>query len=360
MYKKLGFFLSIVVAMVLAGAGCINLGGSTATGPTGMFRSGDKGESWQQITTYPTAQGVQSIAGVRVTKLFNDPSDPKAFYLGSRGQGLYYTYDSGNTWQSFSQLAGKFIYSVAVDPKNKCNIYASDGANIYQTNDCGRNWGLSYTEQLSGTNVIALGVDYGDSRKIYAAEDTGDVLQSDNWGQGWHVVKRFSFSLKDMVVDNNQSGRIYVAAAARGLWRSDDGGSNWIDLNQAFASYSNSTQFFRLVLNPAQANSLFWISKYGILRSDDAGSTWTDLKLITPPGSVDIYGFSINPVNQKEIYYTGTILNSDGTPVRSTFYRSTDGGVNWVTKKLPTNTIPVTMRMPPDGSQLFLGFTLLK
>ena len=47
---------SFSAALVLLGAGCITLGG-TAAGPMGMFRSLDKGETWQATTAYPTTQG---------------------------------------------------------------------------------------------------------------------------------------------------------------------------------------------------------------------------------------------------------------------------------------------------------------
>ena len=128
----------------------------------------------------------------------------------------------------------------------------------------------------------------------------------------------------------------------------------------AICYYTDSLSFYRLTLNPGQRDSLFWISKYGILRSNDAGETWSDMKLLTPPGSVNIYAFAINPKNQKEIYYTGTILGPKNEHLRSTFYRTVDGGENWVTKKLPTNSIPIQFVMNTENSsQLFLGFTSL-
>ncbi len=48
------------------------------------------------------------------------------------------------------------------------------------------------------------------------------------------------------------------------------------------------------------------------------------------------------------------------TNVKSTFYKSSDGGNNWVTRKLPSNTVPVYMSVhPTNSSMIFLGFTLL-
>ena len=122
----------------------------------------------------------------------------------------------------------------------------------------------------------------------------------------------------------------------------------------------NAKTFYRLIMHPSQKDSLFWVSKYGILRSNDAGATWNDLKLITPPGSVNIFAFAISPKDSREMYYTGTILNEKNVPVRSTFYKTADGGTNWVTKKLPSTAIPTALWVHPDKTNtLFIGFTLL-
>ncbi len=362
MRTKLIILSSLVAAVVLTGASCISIGGisSSAQGPMGVFRSTDSGENWQPISALPTAKGVGSMAGIKVFRLYNDPSDANAYYLATRGQGMYFTYNNGETWQAISALAGKFIYGFAIDPKDKCTMYASDGQHVYKTTDCARAWSLTYTEERPTQRFVSLAVDYGDSNLIYGAELGGDIVISNDAGRSWRPIKRFGFELQHLVADPQTAKRVYVASYRNGLFRSDDGGITWVDLNQGLSAFNESKVFYRLALNPGKINSLFWISKYGILRSDDAGSTWTELKLLTPPGNVNIYAFAINPKNQKEMYYTGTILGDKNVHVRSTFYKSVDGGVNWVTKKLPTNTVPAMMLIHPEkANMLFLGFTLL-
>jgi len=361
MRTKIFLLSAIVAVVVLSGASCISIGGSSsAQGPMGMFRSTDKGETWGAIATYPTAKGVGNLSGLKIFRIFNDPSDPNAYYLATRGQGMYFTYNNGDYWQTIPALAGKFIYGFAVDPKDKCTLYASDGAHIYKSIDCTRTWTLVYSEERPTQRFVALAVDFGDSKTIYGAELGGDILISTDAGTRWRIVKRFGFELQHLAADPQASKRIYVASYRKGLFRSDDAGATWVDLNAGLNAFSESKVFYRLLINPGQPNSLFWISKYGILRSDDAGVTWSELKLLTPPGNVNIYAFAINSKNQKEMYYTGTILGDKNVHVRSTFYKSMDGGVNWVTKKLPSNTVPTAMYIHPvNPSILFLGFTLL-
>lgn len=348
MQKKFLWLGILIVGLITTGAGCIQLGGgNAAAGPMGMFQTIDKGETWKQIAAMPTLQGVQSIAGVNVYRMHTDPSDPNALYIASRGQGLYYTLDFGASWASVAAMSGKYIYGMAVDPHNKCVVYVTDGPHIYKTKDCLRTFEIIYTEERPDQRIIGLAVDYGNSNTVYAAQMAGDILGSSDAGKSWRVTKRFGFQLQYLEADKFTPGRIWVAAYQNGLFRSDNG-TDWNDLSPGLDAYNEARRFNRLILNPAKKDSVFWVSKYGILKSDDAGNNWTDLKLITPPGSVNIYGFVVSPKNPNEMYYTGTILGDKNVHVRSTFYKTTDGGKNWVTKKLPTNSIPVWMLIHPD------------
>jgi len=352
--------LSTLVVLLTAGAGCLQFGSSQAQGPMGMFQSADKGETWKQIAALPTVTGVKSIAGLSVYRIHTDPSDNDAIYLATRGQGLYYTYDNGQSWQVVPAMAGKFIYGLAVDPKDKCNIFVSDGQHVFRSEDCLRTWRIVYTEERPDQRIVSLAVDFGRSNLVYAAELGGDILVSSNYGGSWRVSQRFDFQLQYLTADPSVAGRIYVAGYQNGLYRSDDSGATWKNMSAGFDAFTGANKFYRLVLNPGKKDSLFWVSKYGILRSDDAGETWTDLKLITPPGSVNIYAFDINAKNQNEMYYTGTILGDKNVHVRSTFYKTTDGGKNWVTKKLPTNTIPVGILINPENDNIVsMGFAVL-
>ncbi|OGH87620.1 MAG: hypothetical protein A3J93_03800 [Candidatus Magasanikbacteria bacterium RIFOXYC2_FULL_42_28] len=353
------FYLLPLVVLILTGAGCLSFGSSTA-GPMGVFTSADKGETWAESNVYPTVKGVQSVAGARIFRLHTDPSDPNAIYMATRGQGLFYSYNNGGSWQTFSALAGKFIYGFTVAPQDKCVMYASDGQHIYKTDDCGRKWNLSYTEERPSEHVTALAVDYGNINIVYGTLIGGDFMLSEDGGRSWKVTARFGFETQYMVADQFRPKRVYVATQRNGLQRSDDGGRTFQDLSEGLDNFSDSSNFYRLALNPKTPGGLFWISKYGILESNDAGVTWSELKLLTPPGGVNIYAFAINPGNLNEIYYTGTILGQKNEHVRSTFYKTTDGGKSWVTKKLPTNSIPVSLLISPNNDKrLFLGFTSL-
>jgi photosystem II stability/assembly factor-like uncharacterized protein len=354
MYKKI-IFVAFVL-FVATGAGCISLSG-TASGTLGMFRSSDKGETWQAISSFPTVQGVKSLSGVKVYRVFTDPSDQNALYLASRGQGLFYSYDKGTSWQAPNVFGKSYIYGVAVDPTNKCVIYVTDGVSIYKTIDCLRTW-TTVDSESSKDKINALSIDFGNNQIIYASLESGGLLMSANSGMSWQKIHDFKVKIYNVETDHFVPGRVYVASAASGLFRSDDDGATWVNASQGLQNFSGGLYFYRLAQDPTRQDSLYWLSQYGIFHSTDAGNSWTDLKLVTSPGSINIYTFAINPKNAKEMYYTGTIYGSNNTVASSKLYKSTDGGNTWFNRKLPSSAIPVMLLAHPDDQNtLFVGFT---
>jgi len=358
MKKKFIYSLSFFAALLLlGGAGCLEIGGGGApetSGPAGMYVSTDRGDSWKQISAIPTLEGVKNATGASVYRIFEDPQDPNAMYWASRESGLFFTYDDGKTWQQPDEVLNRgFVYSVAVHPEDKCTVFATNGRFIYQSTDCNRTWTEVYRESRSNVGVVSLDIHPFPPYQLYAAETNGDILQSADFGGSWRVIKRFGKPIIRLETDNLQEGVIYVAGKKDGLVRSDDSGETWTSLTDNLKKFPRALEYRRLIPHPTQAGTLFWVSTYGILRTDDSGDSWEALPLITQPGSVDIYGFALNPNDDNQMYFVATFNN------RSTLYRTIDGGKNWITQKLPSGQIPTLLRTHPDHEDwLYAGFTI--
>lgn len=348
----LGFGL---LFLMLAGAGCVSFSSQKDTaGPAGMFVSTNRGDSWTTVSSLVTAEGLKNLAGVSVYRLEPDPQDPGALYWASRSQGLFFSFDSGKTWQRpAGALAAGFVYSVAIHPKDKCTIYATNGQQVFKSDDCNRSWEEVYRESRSDVRAISLAFANFAPYQIYLAETNGDLLQSYDGGLSWNVLNRFKTRLTEVDTSPVQAGLIYVMSKDKGPFRSADAGQSWAALAENLKGFSGALNYRRHLLHPTDADTLYLATTYGILVTHDRGDSWQALNLITPPGSVDIYGLAINPQNDKEIYYTATINE------RSTFYRTLDGGKNWVTKKLPSGQIPTALWVHPVNSNLlYVGFAV--
>ena len=358
MSKSISIIAMLCFVIFLTGASCVTFSSdnkSPATGPVGMFTSADKGETWRQIAALPTFEGVKSISGVGVYRIVEDPSDPDAMYLLSRENGLFFTYDNGEAWQRVSKtLNSGFIYGLAVHPKNRCQIFATNGMQVFRSDDCSRSWAEMYRESRADVRISSLAFNQFPPYQLFLAEQNGDLFESFDSGNSWTVNSRLGTALIQIVPSPLKAGLIYLITRETGFYRSDDSGKTWNSMGDKLSQFSQANKYRRYLLHASKPDTFYWVSTYGILRSDDKGETWKAIELLTPPGSAEIYGFAVNPQNENEIYYIATISD------RSTFYKTMDGGKNWITKKLPSGQIPVYLRVhEKNANVLFLGFTSL-
>jgi len=330
--KKSIIFL---VALSLLATGCtISLGGNqSANSKAGVYKSADKGETWVEKNLFLHSQGAGSISNVNVLNLMFDPTDNRSLYLTAETAGLLFSYDSADSWQKAKPVGDGRINSAAVDPKDKCTLYATYANTILKSTDCSRSWTEAYIDSRGDKIMTALATDGYNQGVIYAANSGGDVFKSTDSGATWQVIYRLKDAIAKMLILPQDTRVIYLATKTKGLYKSADSGATWQQLNDGLTQYSGALEFRNLLINEGEANSLILVCKYGLLKTVDGGTVWDPIKLITPPASVDIFGVAVNPKDSKEIYYS----------TKTTFYKTTDGGATWVTKRLPTSATAVSI-----------------
>ena len=348
--KKSGFFaLFIILAGLISGCS-ISFGNKTPAGLAGVFKSGDQAVNWAPSNLFLYSGGSGSIDGVSVIGLRFDPEDLDALYLNSESSGLLYSYDAGVSWQQARDLANTRIESVAIDPKNKCVIYATVANTIRKSVDCNRSFAEVYIDTRADKFLTALAVDAFNNLVIYAGNNGGDILKSHDGGVTWQVIKRLNQPVKKILIDPNDTRIIYLATQTSGIFKTTNAGGDWFDLNEGLKPYSAAFEFRDLIFDASQRDALLLVAKYGLLKTDDGGGTWQPLSLITPPASVDIFTAAINPQDNREIYYA----------TASTFYKTVDGGQNWITTRLPTVARPSVLLIDPrQPNLLYLGLAVV-
>jgi photosystem II stability/assembly factor-like uncharacterized protein len=350
MPKTRYFFLFFSLTLtLLAASGCtiVSSGAQKAVNNTGgIFVSADKGTTWKSKSLIPTTNGkAKSFSGLDVSVLAMDPTDSKAVYFGSIGNGLYYTYNSGETWQVASGLGNFTINSIAVDPNDKCNIYLAISNKIFRSNDCNRTWAQIYIDAPK-TTVDAIEIDHYNSSVIYVSISRGDLIKSEDKGVTWQTVHRLKDKIIKIVIDPNDSRIIYLVTKKTGAYYSRDGGVTWNNFNKALKDEKLGLSVRDIALVKSEPNVIYIATNNGILRSKDGADTWDNIELIPPEKSAAIIALAVNPNTSQEIYY---ITNS-------TFYRSLDGGLTWAPFKLPTDRLGSKLLLDPLNSNLiYLG-----
>lgn len=172
--KKIYLIIFILSGLILTGAGCIQFGGGGGgAADGGVFKSADKAETWQQKVALAAVKP-GSIANVNVVTMVFDPQDPRTIYLGTAENGLFYTTDGTDSWLQVGAFQSGRINAVAVDAKDKCNVYVAIGNKIFKTTDCTRSWQNIYVDPRPDQIVTSVIVDFYNSSIIYAGLGGGN------------------------------------------------------------------------------------------------------------------------------------------------------------------------------------------
>lgn len=336
--------------LALAGAGCLSLGGESATsGDGGFWQSEDGGGAWAQRIALPGKNTVSSIGNVDIVAIEVDPQDSSAYYIGTAGDGLLFTYDGGDTWQRPEEplVRGGRVRDVEVDPRNVCTYYVLKSDRVLKTTTCGRTFATeTYVETRSDEALTDMVIDWYAPDTLYITTTAGDVIRTKDGGKSWATIYRVSDELSSVMVSNTDSRILLAGSKRHGLYRSIDSGATWTELEDTLKEdYRQSDNFYDMV-QTADGQTVYMSSEYGLLASKDQGATWSDVPLITARGEVDILALAVDPVDGNTVLY--------GTD--STFYRSTSGGTAWTTEELPSSRAASALLVHPANSALiFLG-----
>ncbi len=338
--------LAILSVFVLAGAGCSLGGSSSNVADGGIFKSTDGATKWAASNAVPSAKGVGTLSNVDTITISFDPEDHNTLYLGTKGAGMLWSIDGGTSWMQprDGQVQSGDVYSIAVDPKDECTIYAVIGSHLYRSDNCNRTFTSEYDEARGGVSLRKVAIDWFNSNNVFIALSNGDILKSVDKGEHWSTLVSTQNDISELIVSASDS-RILLAATTDGVFKTVDGGTTWTHLNEPLNNFDDSGNIFALVQD-ATGKILYSSSHYGILRSSDLAESWEALKLVTAPNQVQIRAMAIDPTDTDVIYYATS----------STFYKSTDGGSTWETSKLPTSRAANILKVDPSAtSTLYMG-----
>jgi photosystem II stability/assembly factor-like uncharacterized protein len=193
--------------------------------PTGVFRSDDRGQTWQAT----------GLANDFVFTLVIAPGDPSILFARSSGS-LVRSLDGGATWQR-RLIDGDFNRSfdcdVVIDPAAPAVVYAGTdyvfqtGSALWTSGDRGDSW-VALTGGLAVPSTCALALDPQTPSTIYTA-DGQTVLKSTNGGVTWAPISPalpgpppppLPPPVLHLIVDPAAPQRLY-AVTGNGLYRLD-------------------------------------------------------------------------------------------------------------------------------------------
>lgn len=320
----------------------------------GVWKSQDGGVTFKPIFE----KYCQSIGAIAL-----DPNDPdKTIYVGtgetwtrnsvSVGNGLYKSTDAGNSWKMIGLKNSERIANIIVNPNNSQEIYVavlgalwgdSEVRGVYKSNDGGTTWEKSlYIDQKTGCADLAI--DPNNPTILYASmwefrrtgwsfESGGKksaLYKSIDSGKTWNKIHN-GFPEGDLgrlaiAVAPSNSNILYTVIEAekdekKGVYRSDNAGNSWKQLNNDFGITVRPFYFSRIVVDPKNPDIVIKAGLFGSI-SRDGGKTFKSMGRMHS----DIHDITFDIHNSDRIY-----CGTDGG-----VYRSLDGGTTMeIVENLP-------------------------
>ncbi len=278
----------------------------------GIWKTTNGGRQWENISDGFFGG---SIGAITVSK-----SDQNVIYVGggektvrgnvSSGYGIWKSEDAGKTWKSSGLKNSRHVPRIAVHPTNHNIVYAGVLGNIYKPTqergvyksiDGGKTWKKTlFSNEHAG--VVDLTMDPTNPRVLYAST--------------WRV-NRTPYSL-------NSGGE------GSALWKSTDSGETWTELSTKKGFPEGTLGIIGVTVSPQNSQRIWAIienkDKGGLYRSEDGGETWKQVN-------------SERKLRQRAWYYTRLYADTEDVNtvyvLNVRYHKSTDGGKTFSTFNAP-------------------------
>lgn len=192
----------------------------------------------------------------------------KIFVVGDRGHILVST-DQGKTWEQQVVPTRNMLTAVHFVDENLGFAVGHDEI-IMRTQDGGQTWKkirFEPEEERPFLDVWFRDKDFGMAIGAY-----GSVLLTTDGGETWEsrmLGEYEDFHLNAIAMSD--SGKLYIAAEAGNMYRSDDMGETWVKLESPYEG-----SFFGVL--PLANDVVYMFGLRGnMFRSEDAGETWEEV-----------------------------------------------------------------------------------
>ena len=298
----------------------------------GVWRTQDAGTTWENISD---GYFGGSIGAVEVAQ-----SDPNVIYVGggeetvrgnvSSGYGVFKSTDAGKTWESKGLPNSRHIPRMRVHPKNENIVYAAVLGNIYKestdrgvykSTDGGDSWSkILYTNDMAG--AVDLILDPNNPRILYAAT--------------WRI-QRTPYSLSS-------------GGEGSALWKSEDEGATWTEISTNKGFPQGTLGKMGITVSPVNSNRVWAIvehkEKGGLYRSEDGGETWAQVN-------------SERKLRQRAWYYTRVYADTQDENIvyvlNVRYHKSTDGGKTFQTYNAPHGDHHDLWISPENNHRMIIG-----
>jgi photosystem II stability/assembly factor-like uncharacterized protein len=296
--------------------------------------------------------------GVQVQAVTLHPNDANIVYIGTH-HGPYRSTDAGNSWEKLNFPDDTQVWSISVHPKDPRILYAGAApVGVYRSDDGGDSWHKLAPPRMPervkmafDCRVMRLAPDPASPDELYATLEVGGVMRSLDAGQHWddcsadllnlaqrpHLKSKIQSDTENegmldghaLTVSAAAPGTVFLAVRM-GLFRSDDKGKSWQDME--VGRFSPLTYARDVRVSPQDPSTLYaclspaaYSEDGSLYRSQDLGATWSrfdrDIK-----AEATMMAVALSPSDENQVYCASRAGQVFGTQ---------DGGQTWQEHRLP-------------------------
>ena len=318
---------------------------NTATGGGFIFISDDGGQKW-----LPSVRNIPVNRVIPYT-ILQDKVNTDTIYLATN-LGIYRSLDRGNSWEQLTppppvktkrttKRSTRSKGKRAVAPKKTPEqIEAENAAALAAQNHV-----PALTDKinvLSRTEDGKNGMFAGTANGLYRTYDAAKGWDKINFGAGFDNQV---FAVANSVQDPNV---IWVGTSTGGVIVTKDDGATWEKIN----GVPEAIPVVAIAIDPVRPENIFVGTTQTLYLSRDSGKTWARRGGNLPLGNYN--SILINPKNPDEVF-VGSALESNGG-----IYQSINGGTDWkrIDNKdanLPSRRVWAMTFDPNNPNRIFAG-----
>ncbi len=276
------------------------------------------------------------------------PVDPDLMMLNCDMSAAYISRDGGHNWCMIhqAQLRSDTRCKPGFHPIHSDIIYASSGGSLRISRDGGRSF--APIGNLQDSLYGEISINPSKPASMLVGTRNGRCWRSTDAGETWAACTGPKGQVLGFHFDQTSDGRVALAATDAGIWRTDDGGKNWVEKTnglpwtelQGFAAGSNADSNLVILYCSLRSKNRDGRFQGGIYRSRDRGDSWqwamgTGINVETEKADRWAYGYIaqydqllVADTKPSTVYAMNTSTGFH-PPHHDTVYRSDDGGQTW-------------------------------
>lgn len=205
----------------------------------GFHRSLDAGLHWKRsvptavraIEAHPTVPGLVFAAVGRGPGLFGNPNL------------ILRSFDSGETFERITGDVVGFPNDILASRTEANRVWVATSQGVFFSNQMGGFW-QRLEPGLTDTNVVSLAE--GPSGAVFAGTRSGRVFRLDDPEGSWTELTRpTTRAIQGLAASADNAGILYAATDGDGLWATQDGGVEWVQVEGLENPYLRQVRFSR-------------------------------------------------------------------------------------------------------------------